>query len=92
VAMLSPIAFAWSWRREPKARVLALGSFIFGLLVWGAIFSFVPYVQKPAEIQVYGGVIQRLFLYSWMLWLGFVGILLRTLVAATSDKPALANS
>jgi Protein of unknown function (DUF998) len=77
IAMLSPLAFAWSWRRDPQARVLVFGSGIFGIIVWAGIFAFVPYVQRPAELQLHGGVIQRLFLFSWMMWLGFVGILLR---------------
>jgi hypothetical membrane protein len=80
LAMLSPIVCACSWRREPRARALTLGSWILGFIVWAGIINFTPFVPKPVALQPYVGVMQRVFVYAWMAWLGFVGISLRELV------------
>jgi hypothetical membrane protein len=89
VLISSPIVFALSWRREPKARAVVVGSWILGTIVWAGIVGFTPFVPRPVELQPYVGVIQRLFLYSWMGWLALVGVLLRALVAdAPTDRSA----
>jgi hypothetical membrane protein len=80
VAMLSPFVFAFTWRKEPRARSACLVSWLFGIIIWGGIFSFTPWAPWPAEfIEQYLGVIQRIFLYSWMAWCGVIGLQLRSL-------------
>jgi hypothetical protein len=79
VAMLSPLVFAWTWRREPKARRIAVGSWVLGIIVWAGIISFAALMPSSGELQAYAGVFQRVFLYCWMGWLALVGILLRSI-------------
>jgi hypothetical membrane protein len=76
IAMLSPIVFALSWRREPLARAAVIASWIPAVIVWGGIISFI-FVQGSAALMAQAGLIQRVFLFSWMGWLAAIGILLQ---------------
>jgi hypothetical membrane protein len=76
VAMLSPIVFSITWRREPRARIAVGVSWALGVIVWAGIITFAFFAQTGA-LESFGGVIQRSFLYSWGLWCAVIGILLQ---------------
>jgi hypothetical membrane protein len=77
LSMLAPFVFAFTWRRELRAQGAVMLSVVLGIVIWIGIFCFTPLSPLPAEIRDQsGGVIQRVFLYSWMVWYGAVGVFL----------------
>jgi hypothetical membrane protein len=74
----APLAFALTWRRDPRAKTLIALSWIFFALVWGAIAlnltSFVPSVW--AYVKPVHGLAQRALFAAWFGWCAVVGILL----------------
>lgn len=74
----APLAMALTWRRDPRAKTLVVLSWIFFVLVWGAIAlnltsSFAPiwFYVKPVH-----GLAQRALFATWFGWCAAVGILL----------------
>jgi hypothetical protein len=78
VGYQAPLAFALAWRRDPGAKTLVVLSWIFLLLIWGAIaLNLSPFV---APVWVYvkpvHGLAQRALFAAWFGWCAVVGILL----------------
>ena len=75
VAMLSPIVFCITWRREHQARTAVMLSWVLGFVVWAGIISFALLAQPSSGLlQTFTGVIQRSFLYSWGVWCAVIAI------------------
>lgn len=76
----APLAFALAWRHDPSAKHLVVLSWIFFLLIWGAIaLNLSPFV---APVWVYvkpvHGLVQRALFAAWFGWCAIAGILLFT--------------
>lgn len=74
----APLAFALAWRHDPGAKTLVVLSWIFFLLIWGAIaLNLSPFV---AAVWVYvkpvHGIAQRALFAAWFGWCAIAGILL----------------
>lgn len=76
----APLAFALAWRKDPKARGLVIGSWVFFVLLWVSMGlnmspmfadSSLAIAMKP----IYGLVQRSLFLV-WFAWCTFIGVAL----------------
>ena len=82
----APLAFALTWRGDPKARRLVAFSWCFALLVWISIALNLSSLFRDAAIwsalkPVYG-LVQRSLFAAWFGWCAGIGALLWRLKAA----------
>jgi hypothetical protein len=76
----APLAFALTWRHDARAKTLVTLSWIFFLLIWGAIaLNLSPFLAPVwAYMKPIHGVIQRALFAAWFGWCAVLGILLFT--------------
>lgn len=74
----APLAFALAWRHDSSAKHLVVLSWIFFLLIWGAIaLNLSPFVAPVwAYVKPFHGVVQRALFGAWFGWCAITGILL----------------
>lgn len=74
----APLAFALAWRHDSGAKTLVVVSWIFFLLIWGAIaLNLSPFVAPVwAYVKPFHGLAQRTLFAAWFGWCAVAGILL----------------
>jgi len=74
----APLAFALAWRHNPRAKTLVVLSWIFFVLIWGAIALNLSPIAAPvwAYVKPVHGLAQRALFAAWFGWCAVVGILL----------------
>ena len=74
----APLAFALAWRHDPGAKALVVLSWIFLLLIWGAIALNLSPFAAPVWVYVkpVHGLAQRALFAGWFSWCSVLGILL----------------
>ena len=74
----APLAFALAWRHDPRAKRLVVLSWIFFLLIWGAIVVNLSPFIAPVWVYVkpFHGLVQRALFAAWFGWCAIAGILL----------------
>lgn len=74
----APLAFALAWRHDPGAKTLVVLSWIFFLLIWGAIALNLSPFFTPIWVYVkpVHGIAQRALFAAWFGWCAIAGILL----------------
>ena len=74
----APLAFAVAWRHDPRAKSLVVISWIFFVLVWGAIaLNLTPFAAPVwAYVKPVHGLAQRALFAAWFGWCAVLGILL----------------
>jgi hypothetical membrane protein len=76
----APLVFALTWRRDLRAKTVVAVSWIFSVLVWGAIILNLSSLDRQGVIWAYvkpvHGVAQRSLFAAWFGWCAVVGILL----------------
>jgi hypothetical protein len=74
----APLAFALTWKRDPRARTLVVLSGIFFALTWAAIALNLSSFAAPiwAYVKPVHGLVQRALFAAWFGWCAMVGILL----------------
>ena len=74
----APLAFALAWRHDPRAKTLVVFSWIFFVLIWGAIaLNLSPFAAPVwAYVKPVHGLAQRALFAAWFGWCAVLGILL----------------
>jgi len=76
----APLVFALTWRRDLRATTVVAVSWIFSVLVWGAIILNLSSLDRQVVIWAYvkpvHGLAQRSLFAAWFGWCAVVGILL----------------
>jgi len=74
----APLVFAFTWRRDPRAKTLVMLSWIFFALIWGAIALNLSALVAPvwAYVKPVHGLAQRALFVAWFGWCAVLGILL----------------
>jgi hypothetical membrane protein len=76
----APLAFALSWRRDPKAKRLVAFSWIMFALIWFSIALNLGSLDRHstlwAELKPVYGLIQRSLFAAWFCWCALLGVLL----------------
>ena len=74
----APLAFALTWRHDPRAKTLVVLSWIFFALIWGAIALNLSAFAVPvwAYVKPVHGLAQRALFAAWFGWCAVLGILL----------------
>jgi len=76
----APLVFALTWRRDLRAKTVVTVSWIFSVLVWGAIILNLSSLDRQGVIWAYvkpvHGLAQRSLFAAWFGWCAVVGILL----------------
>ncbi|HEX5492647.1 MAG TPA: DUF998 domain-containing protein [Candidatus Udaeobacter sp.] len=74
----APLAFALAWRHDPSVKHLVVFSWIFFLLIWGAIaLNLSPFVAPVwVYLKPFHGLVQRALFAAWFGWCAIAGILL----------------
>jgi hypothetical membrane protein len=74
----APLAFALAWRHDAQAKTLVVLSWIFFVLIWGAIaLNLSPFsAQVWAYVKPVHGLAQRALFAAWFGWCAVLGILL----------------
>ncbi|HEX3395172.1 MAG TPA: DUF998 domain-containing protein [Steroidobacteraceae bacterium] len=76
----APLAFALTWRADPKARRLVVFSWIMFVLVWISIaLNLVSLDRHSAlwtEVKPVYGLVQRSLFAAWFCWCAVLGVLL----------------
>jgi hypothetical membrane protein len=76
----APLAFALTWRREPRARTVVVVSWVMFGLIWGAIalnlITFHRYGPIWAYLKPMYGLVQRTLFATWFSWCALLGALL----------------
>ncbi len=76
----APLVFALTWRRDLRAKTVVAVSWIFSVLVWGAIILNLSSLDRQGVIWAYvkpvHGLAQRSLFAAWFGWCAVVGILL----------------
>jgi hypothetical membrane protein len=74
----APLAFALAWRHDPRAKAPVALSWIFFLLIWGAIaLNLSPFFAPVwAYVRPVHGLAQRTLFAAWFGWCAVTGILL----------------
>ena len=82
----APLAFALTWRSDPKAKRAVAFSWIMFALIWISIALNLGTLDRHsaiwAEIKPVYGLIQRSLFAAWFCWCAVLGLLLRRLMAA----------
>lgn len=76
----APVAFALSWRADPKARTMVVFSWCFALLIWISIAMNLATLFRDAAIwaaiKPLYGLVQRSLFAAWFGWCTGIGVLL----------------
>jgi hypothetical membrane protein len=74
----APLAFALAWRHDPRAKTLVGISWIFFVLIWGAIaLNLSPFAAPVwAYVKPVHGLAQRALFAAWFGWCAVLGTLL----------------
>ena len=74
----APLVFALTWRRDPRAKTLVVISWIFFVIIWGAIALNLSAFAAPvwAYVEPVHGLAQRALFAAWFGWCAVLGILL----------------
>ncbi len=74
----APLAFALTWRRDPRAKTLVVLSWTFFILIWGSIaLNLSPFAAPVwAYVKPLHGLAQRALFAAWFGWCAVLGILL----------------
>ncbi|HEY3660933.1 MAG TPA: DUF998 domain-containing protein [Candidatus Udaeobacter sp.] len=74
----APLAFTLAWRHDPRAKTLVRISWIFFVLIWGAIaLNLTPFAAPVwAYVKPVHGLAQRALFAAWFGWCAVLGILL----------------
>jgi hypothetical membrane protein len=74
----APLAFALAWRHDARAKTLVVFSWIFFVLIWGAIILNLSPFAAPvwAYVRPVHGLAQRALFAAWFGWCAVLGILL----------------
>lgn len=74
----APLAFALAWRHDARAKTLVVFSWIFFVLIWGAIVLNLSPFAAPvwAFVKPVHGLAQRALFASWFGWCAVLGMLL----------------
>ena len=94
----APLVFAWTWRRDPRARTLVAVSWLFSVLIWVAILLNLSSLDRQGLLWAYvkplNGLAQRSLFAGWFGWCAVLGVLLfqhsRSLWARREGVAALA--
>jgi hypothetical protein len=74
----APLVMAFTWRRDPRAKILVTISWILFVLIWLAIAlnlsSSVPAIW--VHVKPVHGLAQRALFAAWFAWCAIVGLLL----------------
>ena len=74
----APLAFALAWRHDARAKTLVVFSWIFFVLIWGAIvLNLSPFAATVwAFVKPVHGLAQRALFAAWFGWCAVLGMLL----------------
>jgi hypothetical membrane protein len=74
----APLAFALTWRHEPRAKTLVVLSWVFFALVWSAIALNLTSLNSSIWVYVrpFHGLAQRALFGAWFGWCALIGVLL----------------
>ncbi|HEY6621836.1 MAG TPA: DUF998 domain-containing protein [Steroidobacteraceae bacterium] len=76
----APLAFALTWRRDPRARVVVAVSWVMFVLIWSALALNLIAIYRHGPIWDYlrpiYGVVQRTLFATWWTWCALIGALL----------------
>ena len=93
----APLAFALTWRRDPRARTVVIVSWVMFGLIWSAIALNLTTFDRHGPIWDYMkpiyGLVQRTLFATWFSWCALVGALLfrqkwfnRVATRSTADR------
>lgn len=86
VGYQAPAVLAFTWRKDPQAKVLVVASWLTFLLVWIAMglnmAGLAPDSALWALVKPMIGIAQRLLFGSWFVWALVVGVMLARYQAA----------
>ncbi|MGH8233365.1 MAG: DUF998 domain-containing protein [Rhodanobacteraceae bacterium] len=76
----APLAFALSWRRDPKAKTLVFWSLILFVVLWIAMgLNLVPLFSPSwlwPHLRPVHGLVQRSLFLTWFAWCSIIGALM----------------
>jgi hypothetical protein len=76
----APLAFALSWRGNPKAKLLVKFSWVMFILVWVAIALNLSSLDRHGAVWEYlkpsYGLVQRTLFAVWFVWCAILGVML----------------
>jgi hypothetical protein len=76
----APLAFALTWRADPRSRSLVAISWFFSALVWLSLALNLSALVRQgivwAEIKPFYGLVQRSLFAAWFAWCAVIGTLL----------------
>jgi hypothetical membrane protein len=75
----APLAFAWAWRADPKARRLVAFSWLLFVLIWVSIALNLSSLMRGSfwtAIKPFYGLVQRSLFAAWFCWAAGIGVLL----------------
>ena len=85
VGYQAPLAFALTWRADPRSRSLVAISWLFAALVWISLALNLSALAREgmvwAEIRPFYGLVQRSLFAVWFAWCAVIGTLLWQRVA-----------
>jgi hypothetical membrane protein len=80
VGYQAPLVFAFTWRRDPRAKTVVALSWILSVLIWGAIALNLSSLDRQGLVWAYlkpvYGLTQRALFAAWFGWCAVVGLLL----------------
>src|SRR6266581_3282884 len=92
----APLVFALTWRRDLRAKTVVAVSWIFSVLVWGAIILNLSSLDRQGMIWAYvkpvHGLAQRSLFAAWFGWCAVVGILLFQRAQSIGREPKVRKS